>query len=1173
MTARFDFGFILAYFKPSIIQPATHRIKTVSRPSSSISGFTPWLIAALLVLAVTLRAEVWISEILFNPPATDFPNEYVELRGTPNQVLTNGTYLVAVEGDTNGNPGTIQNVFDLSGRSLSGNGFLLLLQNSNTYVFHSNAVALVNTNGPGFGSGGSHPVRHRGEGGQTDLENNSVTFFLIQSPSYPVINDDIDSNNDGTPDGVLYAVWTVIDAVAVLDSDGAGDFGYGKINFRRSTSPGNGATVVSGTIVPVPFTPNYVGRSGHTTNWTASAWVASGGLSGSAPSWSLDSTDTDPAAYAGRPLNHIGGPNFGVALLHGVVARESGGGTELAEGGAGTDSYTLLLNTVPSGNVTVRITAAPPLEISTDAGVSFGTTRNVVFNNTSPVTVLVRVLDDMVVDTQPHPVPISHAIIASADVARYPLNSPLPQVNVSVMENDTVLLSELKVNPPGLEDAPYEFIELRGVPNATLTNVYFLAIESEHGTNSGTVNTVIDLSGERLGAAGLLLIVADGHPYNVPGGARVFLAAELGLPGGGLGNGSRSFLLVSSPTPLVAGRDLDSGDNGTLEGLPPGTTVLDSVAWLGSPNDVAYSPAQLTQSSGIPDAATRFPGNMNANFGPAWVNGNLEGEDGAGLVYDGTAASTNLPYGTVLTPGRVNNTAPKFTGLGPVSSVIGDPTTPAISFQISDAETPVNLLNIFISCSDETIVPLANIIMSGTGSDRTLTITPVAVGYATILLSTSDGDMTGLAAIPYAASVDPLGGGIFHAGVSDASAALALDNAYMLVGDDENQVLRVFNRSNSGPAVVGFNLNPFLELLDLYGNGTPREIDLEGATRVGDRLYWIGSHSHNRDSESRTNRGRLFATDISGPATNLSLTFVGRYDFLKNDLMNWDAGNAHGRGADYYGLTASGTTGIDPKAIDGSGFNIEGLTMAPGSVTTAYVCFRAPFIPAANRVKALVVPVLNLAALVTGGFTNPGAAQFGAPIELNLGGRGIRSMEGGNSGYLIVAGPPGLANGTPPSDFRLFTWSGQPADPVQERGVSLAGLIPEGLVELPPGPWTENSRVQLISDNGIALYYGDGVEAKFLPVPQFKKFRSDWRTLGPVVMSQPVFKSMQRIGGACVLTWYSVAGQNYRVQAKSAFSEPAWTDVPGDVLATDALASKMISMDAHPHKFFRIIIP
>ena len=83
-----------------------------------------WMCFACIAAAA---APLFINEVLFNPAGTDIPNEYIELRGTPNAVLTNGTYLVAVEGDTNGNPGTLQNVFDLSGRIIGGNGFLVLL--------------------------------------------------------------------------------------------------------------------------------------------------------------------------------------------------------------------------------------------------------------------------------------------------------------------------------------------------------------------------------------------------------------------------------------------------------------------------------------------------------------------------------------------------------------------------------------------------------------------------------------------------------------------------------------------------------------------------------------------------------------------------------------------------------------------------------------------------------------------------------------------------------------------------------------------------------------------------------------------------------------------------------------------------------------------------------------
>ena len=83
-----------------------------------------WL-AGLIGLAGSLRADVWISEIYFNPAGSDAPHQFIELRGTPNMPLSNGTYLVTVEGNTNANPGTIENVFDLSGRTIGGNGFLV----------------------------------------------------------------------------------------------------------------------------------------------------------------------------------------------------------------------------------------------------------------------------------------------------------------------------------------------------------------------------------------------------------------------------------------------------------------------------------------------------------------------------------------------------------------------------------------------------------------------------------------------------------------------------------------------------------------------------------------------------------------------------------------------------------------------------------------------------------------------------------------------------------------------------------------------------------------------------------------------------------------------------------------------------------------------------------------
>jgi hypothetical protein len=134
-------------------------------------------------------------------------------------------------------------------------------------------------------------------------------------------------------------------------------------------------------------------------------------------------------------------------------------------------------------------------------------------------------------------------------------------------------------------------------------------------------------------------------------------------------------------------------------------------------------------------------------------------------------------------------------------------------------------------------------------------------------------------------------------------------------------------------------------------------------------------------------------------------------------------------------------------------------------------------------------------------------------------------------------------------------------------------MIPEGIVELPAGPWTSNSVVQLISDNGITVYYDDAIEAKQLTTPEFKKFRADWITLGPVVKPSPIIKSFGLTGPNCALQWYSMSGTNYRVQWKAALPDALWNDVPGDVTATDALAGKLIPMAGVTQRFFRVIIP
>jgi hypothetical protein len=1116
-----------------------------------------------------------INEILFNPPGPDTNNEYIELRGTPNTVLSNGTFLVEVEGDVNGNPGTIQNIFDLSGRAIGGNGFLVLIQKFHNYSPSNAATILTNSGGgPGFGSGSGSSIDHDGEGGQTDLENPSCTFFLIQTTNAPVIGSEIDSDNDGVPDGSVFASWTVLDSVGVLDNDGLGDIAYGAINFRRDANPGKQAGA-SGVIVPVPFTPSYIGRAGNSTGSLASAWVASGNLGGAPPVWTLGPrvgtvTNTVPTSFSNMPLNHVGAPNFGAPAIPGVVVIQSEGNMQVSEDGA-TDSYSIALTVAPSGPVTIQIRAGPQLELSTNGGATFATSLMLSLNNTTARTITVRALDDNVVDAMTHFSTITQRVTATQDATRYPLSTIVPDVRAAILDNDSLLLSEVKVNPPG-SDAPNEYVEIKGVPGAWLTNVYLVAIDGS--VDPGVADMVVNLSGHTLGSSGLLLVAGAGHPYTIPAGTAVLLAPQFTTTGGALDNGSLSILIVSSRSAINQGEDLDAGDNGVLEGLPGSATILDAVAWTdGGGNDIIYGGVDLTQKNFTPDAAVRFPGNNTARSANAWFCGDLAGSSGDSLQFSPAAVSSNFPPDTLLTPGAINNTAPRISPnpLPPLSHVIGDPFNPPLTFTVSDFETSAASLLVTATSTNEAVVPTTNLVVTtGPGGLRTLALNPVGVGYSDIVLTVSDGTMTGQAVLHYAASEMGRPNGIWLTGVSDASTAYAIDSNWMIVGDDENQTLRLFSRTRSGGAIGPTNMNPFLDLIDLYEDGTPKEVDIEGSTHAGNRIFWLGSHSHGLNAEAKTNRARLFATDLSGTGTNTTLSFVAHYDFLKLDLVEWDADNVHGKGSNYYGLAASSEVGVDAKAPDGSGFNIEGLAMAPGSATVAYLGFRAPLVSPTSRAKALIVPVNNFAPLAANG-GGPGSAMFGQPIELNLGCRGIRSIEGNTNGYLIIAGPPGPATGIAPGDFRLFTWSGQPGDPPQERAADLSGLNPEGIVELPAGPWSETTQVQLVSDNGTRIYYNDGIPAKELPIRNFKKFRCDWVILGPVVRSAPVIRSIALNGNVVTLRWCAVEGTTYRVQTKTDLNDPVWSDVNGDIMATDAIAEKVFNVGADPQRFFRVV--
>jgi hypothetical protein len=295
-------------------------------------------------------------------------------------------------------------------------------------------------------------------------------------------------------------------------------------------------------------------------------------------------------------------------------------------------------------------------------------------------------------------------------------------------------------------------------------------------------------------------------------------------------------------------------------------------------------------------------------------------------------------------------------------------------------------------------------------------------------------------------------------GMADASAAVAVNSKLFIAASDEDNILRVYRRDQGGPPVGEFDCNHFLEL-----QGKSLEADLEGAARIGDRAFWIGSHGRNKGGKERPNRWRFFATDIAVTAGEVTLTPAGRpFKTLLQDLLS-DPQLEPFRLAE-----ASTRIPKEPEAL-----NIEGLSATrEGHLLLG---FRNP-IPGG---KALLVPLLNPNQVIEGAH-----ARFGPAIQLKLGGLGIRDMAFHEGGYIIIAGS--YHGGGP---FQVYRWKGPGSKPTPVKVAHLGDYTPEAIILYPDKGSRE---FQILSDDGNRLF--EGVPGKAVADPGKRRFRSFWLT-------------------------------------------------------------------------------
>ncbi|MHA3773278.1 DUF3616 domain-containing protein [Verrucomicrobiota bacterium sgz303538] len=291
-------------------------------------------------------------------------------------------------------------------------------------------------------------------------------------------------------------------------------------------------------------------------------------------------------------------------------------------------------------------------------------------------------------------------------------------------------------------------------------------------------------------------------------------------------------------------------------------------------------------------------------------------------------------------------------------------------------------------------------------------------------------------------------------GMCDASAAAALDAERFVVADDEDNTLRVYFRSG-GEALFEYDLSEFL---GNKGKKKPKEADLEAATQLGSKTYWITSHGRNSKGKDQPERQRLFATEMNVSGEMVEIKPVGQpyIDFLDDLIANEKLSRYH----------LSEAAQLAPKAP--GALNIEGLAATPEG--HLLIGFRNP-VP---KGKALVVPLLNPADVIAGG-----KANLGDPIELDLQGQGIRSIEFCQGRYLIIAGDSGEGGVS-----RLLEWDGK-GQPKPVQGVTLDSLNPEGIAfHRADG----EGEYFILSDDGTLKV--EGKDCKSLKDPKLKRFRA-----------------------------------------------------------------------------------
>ncbi len=281
----------------------------------------------------------------------------------------------------------------------------------------------------------------------------------------------------------------------------------------------------------------------------------------------------------------------------------------------------------------------------------------------------------------------------------------------------------------------------------------------------------------------------------------------------------------------------------------------------------------------------------------------------------------------------------------PTVSPIQDQTVPfntspgPMAFTVADDLTPVSALTLSSASSNPSLVPVANIVLGGSGANRTVTVTPAAgqSGNATITISVSDGTLASTAkfritVLPVGVVAGTLYSKAADAGITEVPVVDSRTAASAYCGDTgsipwvNRCTVYVFQLPNWGPVPAPFNDAGFtFEYADLVG--TPPIIDLYGLGRRPSATVLAGDYYGQTAVPDPSDATRLQASILTG-STPLGL--ISTAPAGNSALISYlNAQYAGGAGAGQYVFlrlnSAAAKTGVARALLTLSEGGVAGL--------------------------------------------------------------------------------------------------------------------------------------------------------------------------------------------------------------------------------------------------------